>query len=112
MWNEKELKKDAKGMGVRVTGSLLFFDDYLEGAGYGTGRADYLTLTAPLGAGAAFFLSNYRHNVTVQHQDFTRTHADTQATAVALILIYYGHISQCHPSILYFSLIPKSTNCM
>ena len=93
-------------------GFLLFFDDYLEGAGNSAGRTDYFTLAAPPDAGAAFFLSNYRHNVTVQHQDFTRTHADTQATAVALILIYYGHISQCHPSILYFSLIPKSTNCM
>jgi len=97
---------------IRVIGSLLFFDNYFEGAGYGAGRADYFTLAAPPDAGAAFFLSNYRYNISVQHQDFTGTHADTQAAAVAFFFVYYGHISQCHSSILYFSLIPKSTVCM
>jgi hypothetical protein len=106
IFEEKYERYADKGYG------LLFFDNYLEGTGYSAGRADYFTLAAPPGAGAALFLSNHRYNIPVQHQDITGTHADTQATAVALIFIYYGHISQCHSSILYFSLVLKSTVCM
>ena len=47
---EKELRKVTETISTPVIGSLLFFDDYFKGVGYGSGRADSFTLGAPPGA--------------------------------------------------------------
>ena len=82
--------KGLKETRTSVPGSLRFFYDYFEGAGYSTGRADNLTLETP----ATILCLNNLDKIINQRQGFTVTYADAQSTAVTLSWFYYGHFSQ------------------
>lgn len=76
----------------------MLLDDYFEGASYGSGGADDFTLDAP----AALFRLGNNYNIINQYQCITRTHADTQPTAVTFFLVYHGHFNQCYSSLVHF----------
>ena len=91
-----ELKKVIEGIIKLVIDSLLFFDDYIEGAGYCSSRADNLTLDAPSVTPTTFFSLDKSYNVINQSQGITGTHAYAQATAITLFFVNYRCLSQCH----------------
>lgn len=86
----KKLRKILEGTRTSVPGSLRFFDDYFEGAGYGAGGTDNLTLETP----ATILCLNNVDKIINQHQGSTGANADAQSTAVTLFWFYYGHLSQ------------------
>ena len=63
---------------------LVAFNNYVEWAAYSSSGADGFTVSTPV----AFFSSNNRYYVTKQNQGITEAHADTQTTAITLVLVY------------------------
>ncbi len=67
-----KLKKVLEGISTSVIGSSLFFDDYFEGTGYGSGWADNFTLETP----ATLFRLDNLDKIINQHQGFTGADVD------------------------------------
>ena len=70
----------------------MLLDDYFEGAGYSSGRADDFTLKAP----ATLYRLDNSDNILNKHQGIARADADTQPAPVTLFLVYHWHFSQSH----------------
>ena len=67
----------------------LFFDDYLERANDGSGRADGFAFEAP----AAFFGLDDSDNVSLKNKSFAATNGQAKTASIALFSFNYRHLN-------------------
>ena len=77
--------------------SLRVFDNYLKGAGYGSGGANGFTLGAP----AALYGLDNVDNIINQHQCITGANPDTHPASAALFRLYQRHFQQLVPTSVF-----------
>ena len=109
VYRGKRIEESHGGNKYTVIGSLLSFDDYFEGAGYGSGRADSFAQKAP----ATLFRLNNCDNTANQHQGLTGTYVDAQSAPVTLFQFNHWHFNQRHfLHFLTFILNQRSNICL
>ena len=65
------------------------FNDYLKGADYGSGEANFFTVITPFSTPVTAFGLNNGNNIIDQYQGITGAYTDTQSAPITLVRVYH-----------------------